>query len=34
MAEINERQIAKIAELLKKLPESGQGLNFFSFKKE
>jgi hypothetical protein len=30
----NGRQIAKVAELLKKLPENGKGLNFYSYAKD
>ncbi len=34
IVEINERQVARVAELLKNLPESGKGLNFYSFMKD
>ncbi len=32
--EINESQIAKVAKILKDLPESGSGLNFYSYIKD
>ena len=31
MARINHKQIRKVAELIKKMPEGGPGLNFYSF---
>jgi hypothetical protein len=33
MAKINKEQVARVARLLKELPASGQGLNFYSFGK-
>ena len=34
MAIINEEQIAKVADLFKNLPETGKGLNFYSYMKD
>jgi hypothetical protein len=34
MVKIDEKQIAKIAKILKESPESGQGLNFYSYIKD
>ena len=31
IVEINERQVARVAKILKELPEEGIGLNFYSF---
>jgi len=31
---IDKKQVAKVAELLKKLPESGNGMNFYSYMKD
>ncbi len=33
MVKINENQIHRVAELIKKLPENGHGNNFYSFKR-
>lgn len=34
MARINEKRIGRFAKILKQLPESGQGLNFYSYAKD
>lgn len=34
MIEINERQIKKVAKILKEMPEGGKGLNFYNFTKD